>query len=196
MSLGSRMERFAAAPAPADLPLPQNFVQAEVALRERFMQAMRQAASVVCVVSASGPAGRVVRTVSSFNSVSADPPLVLFSINRSSWLREVLAACKVFSISVLSHEQEHLADIFAGRPLSGEPFDVSSARWQPAHEQMAEPCLADASAGFGCSLDAMIAAGTHEIVLGRVCHVVRTDAPPLLYWRRCYTRPERAVTTV
>ena len=154
-----------------------------------FVAAMRDTVAGVNIVTTDGAAGRFGVTVSAFSSVSAEPPMVLVCINRSSPASDALAANGCFAVNVLSTLQQSLADTFAGRPAKGAPYDFGAARWNAS--TTGAPVLAGAVAGFDCALVATIDAGTHRIFLGRVVCVAASARDPLLYSNRMYGRVGR-----
>src|SRR4051812_12981666 len=84
-----------------------------------FVSAMAGAATGVNIVTTDGQAGRVGLTVSAMASVSAEPPMLLVSINRRSPLLAAILENGVFGVSVLGVHHAELADSFAGRPREG-----------------------------------------------------------------------------
>lgn len=161
---------------------------AQLADRNDFLAAMRRAATAVAVVATSGPAGRLAVTVSAIASVSADPPLVLACINRRSPVCGAIRANGVFTINLLTVDQAHVADTFAGRPHSFPPFDFACADWQEIGTPAA-PSLTDALSSFHCHLQQAHDAGTHCILLGQVSLAVSREARPLLYTDQAYAAP-------
>lgn len=152
-----------------------------------FLQAMAEAATSVTLVTTNGPAGRFGVTVSAFASVSADPPMVLACINRKSPAAAAIAANGGFCVNVLSTGQSFLADVFAGRSERYRPYDFGCADWRRAEAGWR---LADAVAAFDCELDREVAAGTHQVLFGRVLATHRNDfadLPSLVYTRRTYS---------
>jgi len=155
--------------------------------RASFLQAMAEAAASVTLVTTDGPAGRFGVTVSAFASVSADPPMLLACINRKSPAAAAIAANGGFCVNVLSAEQSHLADVFAGRSERFRPYDFGCADWQRAEGGWR---LGDSIASFACALDREVAAGTHQVLFGRVLETRRADQPcigSLIYARRAYS---------
>ncbi|OYW35136.1 MAG: oxygenase, partial [Azorhizobium sp. 12-66-6] len=79
-----------------------------------FRQTLGQFATGVAVVTASTSEGAIVgMTMSSFNSVSLDPPLVLFSVARSAYSLPAMRAAKGFGINILARAQEQISNRFA-----------------------------------------------------------------------------------
>ena len=155
--------------------------------RISFLQAMAEAATSVTLVTTEGPAGRFGVTVSAFASVSADPPMLLACINRKSPAAAAIAANGGFCVNVLSAAQSFLADVFAGRSERYPPYDFTCADWLRAEGGWQ---LNDAIASFDCALDRDVAAGSHQILIGRVLATHRSAQPEigsLVYSRRAYS---------
>lgn len=157
--------------------------------REDFVAAMARAVSGVAILATDGPRGRFGITVSSFTSVSADPPLVLACVNRTSVAHAAVLRNGVFCVNLLSTEQRELADVFAGRPLRGRPYDFKDEEWHTG--DTGAPRLEEAVATFDCALEQAHDAGSHTIFIGRVRAVTGRTAEPLLYTARSYGRPLR-----
>ena len=151
-----------------------------------FVAAMRGAVTGVTIVTTDGAAGRFGVTVSAFSSVSAEPPMVLVCVNRSSPVCDALTVNGCFAVNVLSTFQQSLADTFAGSPDSSTPYDFGAGRWNES--ATGAPILSGAVAGFDCALATTVDAGTHRIFIGRVVDVATGAADPLLYSNRTYGR--------
>ncbi|HET6157476.1 MAG TPA: flavin reductase family protein [Dongiaceae bacterium] len=155
--------------------------------RRSFLEGMAEAATGVTLVTTDGSAGRFGVTVSAFASVSADPPMLLACINRKSPAAAAIAANGGFCVNVLSAAQSFLADVFAGRSERVPPYDFTCADWQRAETGWH---LSESVAAFACALDREVAAGSHQILIGRVLATHRTAQPKassLVYSRRAYS---------
>jgi flavin reductase (DIM6/NTAB) family NADH-FMN oxidoreductase RutF len=144
-----------------------------------FRQALSQFATGVTVVTACDANGeRAGLTVSSFNSVSLQPPLVLWSLNQASQSMAVLGQAQHYAIHVLGAHQLALAERFTG-PREARWVDLPH-RWS-AH---GVPLLDDCLAVFECRHRSHHEEGDHLIFVAQVerCHR-GSDAPPLLYHR-------------
>jgi flavin reductase (DIM6/NTAB) family NADH-FMN oxidoreductase RutF len=153
---------------------------------DRFIAAMGRAATGVSVVTTAGPAGRFGVTVSAVSSVSADPPMVLACINRRSPIGSAIARNGVLCINVLADRQRHIADVFAGRPVLGGPYDFGCADWLSG--STGAPVLAGAAAAFDCEMEIAYDAGSHRIFIGRVALAIGGEGDPLVYAMRRYRR--------
>ena len=112
----------------------------------------------VCVVSVAAPHGVHGMTVSSFVSVSLEPPLVLVSVAREARAHDLLPG-RPFCVNVLGAEQEALARRFAGLDAPAE------TGWD---ESGIAPRLPGALAHLSCSPWRTDEAGDHTLVLGEV----------------------------
>lgn len=153
-----------------------------------FRRTLGHFATGVAVVTASTAAGEVVgMTMSSFNSVSLEPPLVLFSVARSARSLPAMRAAKGFGINILGHHQADLSDRFA-RALTD--------KWdQVEHRRGANgvPLIAGAIAHFECVPFAHHDGGDHEIFLARVLRFGGPGAgDPLIFFRGRYHSLEHA----
>lgn len=145
---------------------------------QSFKRAMRKFASGVCVVATGSGAERVAMTVSSFTSVSVNPPLVSVCINQSAFSHAALVSNEFYSINMLRHEQTDVALTFAGAtPLTGEQrFTVGDWR-----SESGVPILSDGLQSLICRAEMRQPLGTHTLLLGRVMSTNHAcDAQPLV----------------
>jgi 3-hydroxy-9,10-secoandrosta-1,3,5(10)-triene-9,17-dione monooxygenase reductase component len=141
-----------------------------------FRKALGAFATGVTVVTAQGTDGRDVGvTANSFNSVSLDPPLVLWSLNRSSASLGAFTEGKGFAVHILAAHQQALSDRFASR--AGNRFaDLPFQRGIGG-----APLLAGCVARFECRLAFRYDGGDHEILVGEVVAFDHSTLPPLVY---------------
>ncbi|GED97781.1 flavin reductase family protein [Gordonia crocea] len=134
--------------------------------------------SGLVAVAALGPDGPVGLLVSSFTSVSLDPPLASVNIGRSSSTLPHLQRQTHWGISVLGRDQVGVADNF--RRPSDERF--ADLGWSSTIDGAVH--LHGAAAGFTTKLDRLIPAGDHSIALLEVLdHFAADDATPLVFHR-------------
>jgi flavin reductase (DIM6/NTAB) family NADH-FMN oxidoreductase RutF len=135
-------------------------------------------------------------TVSSFTSVSLDPPLVLVAIGHERSIHPLIETTGPFAVNILGEDSRALSDCFAGAPseLPREAFCNAPYR---IGERCGLPVLDDALAFVGCAVERVIEAGDHTLYIGRVVEAGTSDGPgwPLLYYRRRYLRIEHAEAT-
>ena len=144
----------------------------------------------VTIITALGPRGQPLGvTANSFNSVSLDPPLVLFSLDRRAYSLWDFLSTGHFAVNVLAEDQHELSSRFA-RSMSDKFTGVAIETWD--HDC---PILAHCHANFECSIAYTYAGGDHVIFVGRVERMAcDTSKRPLLYYRGAYHRLPEPVT--
>lgn len=131
--------------------------------KRAFRDALGRFPTGVVVVTARGQDGALAgMTVSSFNSVSLDPPLVLFSISRTAPSLPILSAANTFGISVLSQSQTELSARFSGS--RGDKWSEGGITAGHSGCPLIHPSLAM----FECEPFATYDGGDHLIFVGRV----------------------------
>jgi flavin reductase (DIM6/NTAB) family NADH-FMN oxidoreductase RutF len=120
-------------------------------------------------------------TVSSFTSVSLEPPLVLICIDYRSQMMHHLGADGYFGINILSAHQQDLSTKFA-KNWNDRFKDVS---WYPGATGV--PLLSDVAASFECKAIELLPAGDHAVVIGEVLHIHTSGHGPLAYVNSSYT---------
>jgi 4-hydroxyphenylacetate 3-hydroxylase, reductase component len=120
-------------------------------------------------------------TVNSFTSVSLDPPLVLWCVDRRSDRFSTFTSAPGFTISILGSGHRHVSARLA-RPgahsLDGIPLRKT---------ELGPPALADALAVFECSREALHEGGDHAILIGRVLRFSHEPkGEPLVFFRGRY----------
>lgn len=147
-----------------------------------FRRALGNFATGVTVVTAADATGRKVGvTANSFNSVSLDPPLILWSIDKRSTSHAVFEATSHFAVNVLAADQIDLSNNFA-RPKED--------RFAEVEYQVGEggaPVLADCSARFECEKYQQVDGGDHWIMIGKVVAFDDCGRSPLLYHQGAYS---------
>ncbi|MES2262595.1 MAG: flavin reductase family protein [Pseudomonadota bacterium] len=147
--------------------------------RNEFRSALALFPTGVAVVTADGAAGegRIGMTITSFNSVSLDPPLVLFSIGKQALSLPVLCAAAAYSINILGQEHQHVSARFAaakGDKWSGTAVDL--------HDGLPFT-LRDSIVSFQAVPYAQHDGGDHLIFVGRVVRIQKKDAvAPLVFF--------------
>lgn len=141
-----------------------------------FRNALGAFATGVTVVSTRSADGiDIGLTVNSFNSVSLDPPLVLWSLAKASRALPIFASSGYFTVHVLAADQEAIsarfsrmnADKFAGLDLERGLGDA--------------PMLRDFSARFQCRTAFQYEGGDHMIFVGQVESFHHTERKPLVF---------------
>jgi flavin reductase (DIM6/NTAB) family NADH-FMN oxidoreductase RutF len=140
----------------------------------------------VTIIAAGRPGSRGGLTATAFSSLSDNPPTVLVCVQRRSGTHGVIVASRAFSVNILAHEQQTLAERFSGKGgASGEQRFEGGAVWETM--QTGAPVLAGALASLDCELLDEHEFATHSIFIGRVVDGrFRTEGAPLLYFRNDY----------
>lgn len=151
--------------------------QSDTALDPRaFRNALGQFATGVTVVTACAPEGEPVgATVSSFNSVSLDPPMVLWSLDKRAYSRPIFESSSHFAVHVLRLDQKELAQRFAKRGAA--KFDGLQCGGGLGNA----PLLEDCTACFECETKHRYDGGDHVIFVGEVKRFKHVAGPPLVF---------------
>jgi len=144
---------------------------------QEFRSALGMFATGVTIVTARTASGELVGlTANSFNSVSLNPPLVLWSLARAAGSMPALSTGSHYAINILAADQKALAERFATK---------GADRWASVDftEGVAgAPVLAGAAATFECFNRSRYEEGDHVIFVGEVEHCQHAvGASPLLY---------------
>lgn len=116
-------------------------------------------------------------TVSSFNSVSLDPPLVVWSLSKQSSSRHAFQNCRRYVIQVLTADQMFLANRFA-KGTHAERFAGLGLVKTPLGATRID---ADFAAWFECVNVHVHEEGDHLVFIASVEHCTTTDHLPLIY---------------
>lgn len=142
----------------------------------QFRAALGMFATGVTIVTTRSPEGEAVGlTANSFNSVSLEPPMVLWSLAKSSRSLASFQAATWWNVHVLAENQEALSNRFAGG--GGDKF--AGLALEDGSERA--PLIAGCSARFECRTAFQYDGGDHLIFVGEVVGHSSSDEPPLLY---------------
>jgi len=140
----------------------------------QFRAALSQFATGITVITARMPNGHFIGlTASSFNSVSLDPPLVLWSLSNASSTMPLFRGASHYVINVLAANQADIAERFARRiedRFEGIDYVLSPTGL---------PILEGVSAWFECHNRSRYPEGDHVIFVGEV--------------ERCAAQPQAAL---
>jgi flavin reductase (DIM6/NTAB) family NADH-FMN oxidoreductase RutF len=147
-----------------------------------FRRALGSFATGVAVVTTCDKAGanRGI-TVNSFSSVSLDPPLILFCLDRAAMSFDCFSEADRFAVNVLDKRQQDLSVRFA---------TASADKWEGVdceHLAGGLPLLRGCLANLICSRQSLYDGGDHVIIVGRVVELLGTiDGDPLIYFQSAY----------
>lgn len=119
-------------------------------------------------------------TVNSFASVSLDPPLVLWCLERRASSFEDFSAASAYAISILRDGQQSLSERFAAH----EPRPLAAGEYET--RRTGAPLLRDRLAGFDCEIVDRHGSGDHLILVGKVVAFDSDAGAPLLYFASRY----------
>lgn len=148
-----------------------------------FRNALGSFVTGVTIVTARDPAGAPVGlTANSFNSVSLDPPMVLWSLALSSNSLPAFRDATAWAVHILAADQQVMSDRFARS--GADKFDGL----EPGNGPEGAPLIAGCAARFGCRARYEYEGGDHAIFLGEVVDFAQTSAEPLVYHSGGYGR--------
>lgn len=144
---------------------------------DEFRDALGRWPAGVSIVACRTDGRVVATTVSSFISLSIDPPLVLLALGANATVLPFLQPDVRFAVSVLAGSQRRLASVYADpMPVGPSPFPADG-----------DPVVAGAVVALACTVKEVRGGGDHHIVIARVAEVGSVaDVPPLVRFRRRY----------
>ena len=141
----------------------------------QFRDALAQFATGVTIITARAQHGFVGFTANSFNSVSLEPPLIIWSLARRSRSLGVFEGAMQYAVNVLAHDQVELARRFS-RPhtdrFAGVPFRLAASD---------APLIEGCAAWLECRHHALHPAGDHMLFIGEVISAAHRRLPPLVW---------------
>ena len=139
--------------------------------------------TIITAVDGDEPVGF---TAQSFQSLSLDPPLILFAPQRTSSTWPRLQSARRFCVNILGDDQEALCRAFASS--GGDKY--RGVGWKPGGATGA-PVLDGAIAWIEAVIEQEHEGGDHVIVVGRVLDMgVEHEGRPLLFYRGGFGRFE------
>lgn len=143
---------------------------------QQFRRALGAFATGVTIVTTRDSAGQDIGlTANSFNSVSLNPPMVLWSLSRHSLCLPAFLAAEHFAVHILAASQDDLAQRFATR--GADKFGALSVARGPD----GIPLLEDCAARFQCRTAYRYEGGDHVIFVGAVVAFDQSELPPLVF---------------
>jgi flavin reductase (DIM6/NTAB) family NADH-FMN oxidoreductase RutF len=117
-------------------------------------------------------------TVNSFASVSIDPLLILWSIDKRVGSYETFVHAEKFAVHVLAGNQSDICSLFAMK--GADRF--SNCEWKLSENNL--PIISGAAGVMQCKTFKTIEAGDHTILIGEVIDIQSEAKEPLLYHKR------------
>ena len=149
---------------------------------ETFKRVLGSWATGVTIVTSQHGDLRHGMTVSSFNEVSLDPPMILVCADKSSSTLGVIEQSRAFSVSILARGQDELSNLFANKQKEETRFRGLECTLGAT----GCPRIPGALAWLDCSVHEAVDAGDHVICVGRLEEAEASDVAPLLHFRGKY----------
>ena len=167
-------------------PMPSERATQSPIPERQFRDVLGQFATGVTIITARTRDDTYVGfTANSFNSVSLNPPLVVWSLAQRSRSLTVFQCAERYAVNVLAHDQIELARRFS-RPhadrFDGVPFRLGAA---------AAPLIEGCVAWLECRHHALHPAGDHMLFIGEVDACAHQNVAPLV-WHGGHYRLSRA----
>lgn len=148
--------------------------------QEEFKKALGNYPTGVTVVTTfdqeNNPVGL---TVNSFASVSLEPLLILWSIDKKSKSLGIFTSADQFAVNILASDQAKLCFLFSSKEVDR----FAQCEWQRSEKNL--PIVKNTASVLECENVQQIEAGDHVILIGKVIHIIHADKAPLLYHHRC-----------
>jgi len=149
-----------------------------------FWRTLGARATGVVVATARGPDGPAGFLALSATHVTADPPIMLVSIDKRTAALAAVLHARHFALNFLRSGDQALAEMFGGRGETRGAARFAPERWGAL--TTGAPVLNDAVGAFDCALEETIERFSVIIALGRVVNVVTREGEPLLFFRGAY----------
>jgi flavin reductase (DIM6/NTAB) family NADH-FMN oxidoreductase RutF len=150
---------------------------------EIYKQIGRSAAGAVSVATAYDRSTDLIvgLTVSSFVTLSFEPPLVMFAIQHDTTSYASMVSSRAFGVSLLRHSQAEVAGLFAGKG----PEKTGKTNFEEG-VSLHVPLIPNALAQLECLTNQIFISGDHAIIVGLVEAARTYEGEPLLYFARQY----------
>jgi len=147
-------------------------------------QAMRRWSTGVTIVTAQNQSIRHGMTVSSFTSVSLQPPIVLVALEQSTRTHVLVSTTGFFGVNILSSEQKAISECFAGQ----ECEDEDRFTGLETHSLVSGAPLINGSLAYlDCRVLAQFISGSNTLFIAEVLAAQPGEkSPPLIYFDRKY----------
>jgi flavin reductase (DIM6/NTAB) family NADH-FMN oxidoreductase RutF len=156
---------------------------------DQLRAAMRAWTSGVTIVTAVHEGQQHGMTVSSFTSISLDPPLIIISLQTASRTHDVVVKAGAFGVTILAVDQQGLSERFASHQSSmSERLDGLETETLVT----GAPLIKGGLAYLDCRMVQNIPVGMNTVFLAEVVAVRADDHDePLVYHDRTYRQLEK-----
>ncbi len=146
-----------------------------------FRRALGNFATGVTIITARSAEGDLVgTTASSFNSLSLDPPLILWSCIKESRACPIYESADYFAVNVLASDQMELSNHFARQQLD----KFAGIDWEEGIGGV--PVFPNCAARFQCETHDKFDGGDHWIFVGKVIAFDDFGRSPLCFHQGSY----------
>lgn len=149
---------------------------------------MRRWVTGVAIVTVEYNGIRHGATVSSFASVSLEPPMVTITLSKQSRTHQMIEQARLFGVTLLSRDQQPLSERFAGA-ISEEQDRFEGVKYFEISDHI--PVIKGGLAALGCRIVHEYAMTDSTLFVGEVISSqLGEDQPPLVYVNRTYRKLE------
>jgi len=147
---------------------------------KNFKNTLSKFATGVTIVTINNNLNLYGKTINSFTSLSLSPPLVLFSLAKTSSKLELYKKTKLLTINVLSKNQKLIAINFAKKKPSWKKINFFI-------NNDGNPIIKNCVSNFECRVVDKIKKGDHTIFICEVLKVLNNGKlKPLIYFNSKY----------
>jgi flavin reductase len=147
---------------------------------DQFRSGMRRLAAGVSIISTQGQEGPLGITATAVTSLTPDPPSLLCCVNKNLTVGEAIRSNGTFCLNMLREEHRDLARRFAGMDGARGTEKFSEGVWVDLPS--GAPALSDSLVSFDCTLDRVVEAGTHYVLIGIISEIRLGElGNPLIY---------------
>jgi flavin reductase (DIM6/NTAB) family NADH-FMN oxidoreductase RutF len=150
--------------------------------QQHFKDAMSRLVGGVGIAACWSGETPVGLLVSSIAVVSADPPRILFCVQKSARSHSALFRTRRCSLNILAEDGRTEAERFSNATRFGERFDPQLWRLEPGAPPRHRSALVGLTGTIGHRMDA----GTHTVFILSITDADVQDARPLVYFDRGY----------
>ena len=122
-------------------------------------------------------------TINSFTSLSLEPPLILFNVDKNAHNHDNFANCNKFTVNILSEKQSAISHSFAF---------PSTIRWDEIDHGISTnktPKINGCISYIECDIEDIHTGGDHSIIIGRVTKMnIASEENPLIYFKGQYRK--------
>ena len=153
---------------------------------EELRKAMRNWATGITIVTAAHEGTQHGMTVSSFTSLSLEPPMISVSLYKTSRTHGLVSASGRFGVTILADDQEEISNRFAGRIPDTDDRLVGLDLESLVSDA---PFITGGLTFFDCRVSQSLSVGTNTLFIAEILAArSRDDGDPLIYFNQKYQR--------